>query len=221
MNPSENIVPIVATDDELHFKHFLGTGCFIKDIPILATADHVIRDWAGQLAIAAFPKLDALFPAFLVERNSEADLALLEVPDYPKETGLRLAQDSEITQNQQVLCFEYGTTRRREKMTILAPATRLGNVTRILNLEEQYGLAGRDALELSFPALKGSSGAPVVSNSTFNIWGIVIANVNYHLLPAQIESVWDEEKRIEEETRFLLPQGIAVHVKHLREMLGQ
>jgi len=220
MNPSENIVPIVATDDELQFQHFLGTGCFIKDIPILATADHVIRDWAGQLAIATFPKI-ALFPAFLVERNSEADLALLEVPDYPKEMGLLLAQDSEIAQNQQVNCFEYGTTRRQGKMTILAPATRLGNVTRILNLEEQYGLAGRDALELSFPALKGSSGAPVVSNSTFNIWGIVIANVSYHLLPAQIESVLDEEKRIIEETKFLLPQGIAVHVKHLREMLGQ
>jgi hypothetical protein len=76
-------------------------------------------------------------------------------------------------------------------------------------------------LELSFPALRGASGAPVLSNLTFRLWGIITANVAYHLLPVQIEHVWDDEGQITEETRFLLPQAIAVHVKHLQAMLQQ
>lgn len=95
----------------------------------------------------------------------------------------------------------------------------MGNVTRTLDLTDRYGEAGRSALELSFPALRGASGAPVVSNLTFRLWGIIIANVSYHLLPAQIESVLDEQGQVEEETRFMLPQAVAVHIKHLRKVL--
>ncbi len=70
-------------------------------------------------------------------------------------------------------------------------------------------------LELSFPALRGASGAPVVSiGNEVVLWGIIVANVSYHLLPAQIEKVVEGDTTVEE-IKYLLPQAIAVNVKHL------
>ena len=83
---------------------------------------------------------------------------------------------------------------------------------------DQYGAAGASMLELSFPALKGASGAPVMSGQ-FELWGVIIANVNHHLLPAQIETIYDDDGRVVEETQYMLPQGLAVHVNVIREFL--
>ena len=188
--------------------------------PLLATAEHVIRDYDGPLGITPFPHI-RLYTANIVARHVDTDLALLEVADYSPPRALQLADDSEIVNNQLVTCFEYGTTRRLGKKTELAPATRIGNVTRSLRHLEVFGKAGDDCLELSFPALRGASGAPIISNMSGNLWGIVIVNYDYHLLPAPIESVLDEDNQIYEEIKFMLPQAIAVHVKHLRELLSR
>ena len=101
----------------------------------------------------------------------------------------------------------------------LNPATRLGNVTRDLDLTELYGPAGRRMLELSFPALKGASGAPVLSNGNFELWGVIKANVGYELLPAQIESVRDQSGTVLEETKFYLPQALAVNRAEVEHFL--
>lgn len=158
------------------------------------------------------------------------DLALLEVPDYPSKPGIRLAGDSEIVHNVSVACFEYSTFLLRGlEYDLLGrefdfrPATRIGNVTRYVDLSNEYGEAGVDMLELSFPALKGASGAPVVSTmqEDMRLWGIIKANVSRELLPAQVLTVVDEKNQITEETRFYLPQAIAVHVMHLRAVLQE
>jgi hypothetical protein len=222
-NPSETIVPLFGIDESdkasLLGKYvFLGTGAFVGPRPFLVTAEHVVRGWNSPFVITTMPDTNNIMPANLVSANRDADLALLEVPGYPPEKALQLAQDGEITLNQTVCCLEYSTTFSQGRAIHLSPATRLGNVTRLVDLTERYGKAGEDALELSFPALRGASGAPIISNS-FRIWGVVIANVNHHLLPSQIVTVLDEKHQILEETQFLLPQGLAVHVKHLRAML--
>ena len=220
MNPSEAIVPVFGINESTNEKVFLGTGAFVGEPPLLVTADHVVRDWNGPFGIVKLPVVTRHpIQANLVARNQDVDLALLEVPDYRPEWTLELAKDSEITSNKGVACLEYSTTHSCEGVIHLSPATRMGNVTRLRDLREQYGQAGEDALELSFPALRGASGAPVISNSNYHLWGIVIANVSYHLLPSQIVTVLDEKNRILEETQFLLPQGVAVHVRHLRAML--
>ena len=74
-------------------------------------------------------------------------------------------------------------------------------------------------LELSFPASKGASGAPILSNTNFELWGVIKANVGYELLPAQIESIFDESGIVEEQTKFYLPQALAVNVTVVREFL--
>lgn len=216
---ADAIVPILGIVEPPEIFKFLGTGSFVGSPPRLVTADHVVRDWKGPLAIVILPDTDHPLPAHIIARHPAIDVALLEVPGFIPPRVLQPAEDRELAHNVPVICFEYGTTRTEEGQIFLHPATRMGNVTRILDLTHRYGEAGRSALELSFPALLGASGAPVVSNTTFRLWGMVIANVGYHLLPAQIESIVDEQGRVTEETRFLLPQAVAVHVKHIRKVL--
>lgn len=219
MTPHDQIVPILGLLANGNIK-FLGSGSFVLPGPLLLTADHVIRDWPGGLAISHMQQLDRLFRAEIVRRDQGSDLAALRVTGYVPPSPISLAEDQEIQPNVPVVCFEYSTTVTSGGIITPAPATRLGNVTRAINLTDKYGLAGEDALELSFPALRGASGAPVLANNGFRLWGIVIANVSYHLLPSQIESVLDDTGTVTEETRFMLPQGIAVHVKHARQLLA-
>jgi S1-C subfamily serine protease len=99
----------------------------------------------------------------------------------------------------------------------MSPATRLGNVTRSMAVDF-LGAAGEDALELSFPALRGASGSPVL-NQQLEVIGLVVANASYHLLPAQIESVIDEKNKVTEEIKYMLPQALAVNCKFIRAFI--
>ena len=77
-------------------------------------------------------------------------------------------------------------------------------------------------LELSFPALKGASGAPIMEwLPPFKLWGIVKVNIRAELIPAQIETVVNGQGKIEEETKFYLPQALAIHVKHIRQLVTE
>jgi S1-C subfamily serine protease len=219
MIPRESIVRILAIDEGNNIHSFLGTGTFVGPRPLLVTAEHVVRDWPGPLAIAVLPDVEFIIRANLIAKDRSVDLALLEVPGYPADRSVALGDIDAIAFNLQVVSFEYGTTRQIGKGIHLAPATRVGNVTRTIDLTAELGKAGEDALELSFPALRGASGAPVISNHSFQLWGIIVANAEYHLLPAQIESVLDSNSHTVEERRYFLPQAVAVNVKHLREML--
>lgn len=219
LNPMDVVLPIFGVDPDGNIKQFLGTGSFIGSPPVLLTAEHVIRDWPHQLAVSHMNKLNTIFLATVICKDAQHDLALLKIDGYCPLTVLSI--DANLAhQNQMLVTFEYGTTRSAGNKIELSPATRMGNITRILNLTDQFNKAGEDILELSFPALRGASGAPVVSNDdNFNLQGVIIANVNYHLLPAQIESILDEKNEVLEETQFMLPQALAVNVKHVRALL--
>jgi len=217
--PAKSIVPLFGLDDENRKSIFLGTATFVGSHPWLITADHVAGSWNGRLAIS--PIIGTKFyPANIIARDKDADLAVLDVIGYkPDNLPIVLAEGDEPPQSLMVVSFEYGTTRSRGDLIHLAPATRLGNITRKLDLSEKFGKAGEGILELSFPALRGASGAPILLNGSFELWGIIIANLDYHLLPTQIESVLDEKNNLMEEIKYMLPQGLAVNVKHVRELI--
>jgi S1-C subfamily serine protease len=224
----ETIVPIVGIKEEENrpVPRFLGTGTFIEPRPYLVTAAHVIKGWNGTLGIMPPPDGSRAFNANPTYVNPKTDLALLRVPDWSPQTVLKIAEDERVeTFNQIVACFEYGTTRTLGETILFHPAWRMGNITRIhgpnSDVAKQYGQAGEDALELSFPALRGASGAPVFAWQEPYLYGIIIANVSYHLLPAQIETILDEKNQILEETQFMLPQAIAVHARHLRTLIQE
>jgi hypothetical protein len=73
---------------------------------------------------------------------------------------------------------------------------------------------------VSFPALDGASGSPILCPSQgFAVWGVVKANIGHHLLPAQIERVYGSDSKLVEETKFMLPQALAINVRHLNNLI--
>ena len=52
----------------------------------------------------------------------------------------------------------------------------------------------------------------------FGIIGVLISNALYHLLPAEVQVSLNAANTLVDEVKYLLPQGIAVNVRHLRPM---
>jgi hypothetical protein len=129
------------------------------------------------------------------------------------------------------MTYKYGTTRRIGNNITLNPATRIGHMTRRLGPGDGLTALTDEAIELSFPALRGTSGAPVMINEVainamlgkenLGVIGVVIANAAYHLAPAQIEEVLNADNTSYGEVRFMLPQGLAVSVHHIRAMYDE
>lgn len=220
ISPSEFVVPIFGFSKTEKKWIFLGTGFFFGKPPYLATADHVIGDMYEAIGIHVIEKKE-FYRASFVARKPKVDLAILKITKYEPPASCRLGTDEEISFIQAIYSYEYGTTINLGDAMVISPATRMGNVTRTLNRTEDYGEAGDTMLELSFPALRGASGAPVVSiNNDVVVWGIIVANFSYHLMPAQVEKVVEGDKTIEE-IKYVLPQAIAVNVKHLSKFYDE
>ncbi|TWU51157.1 hypothetical protein Poly59_27470 [Rubripirellula reticaptiva] len=113
-----------------------------------------------------------------------------------------------------------GTTLTAGPRVEFNPATRLGNVTRTFAHHDMFGRSGETMLELSFPALKGASGSPVMAPG-HEVWGIVVANHSVDLLPSQVEEIFDESGKLEERTTFTLPQALAINVMHIRAFVDE
>ena len=220
ISPSEFVVPLFGFRKEQNKWIFLGTGFFFGKPPNLSTADHVLGDMYDKIGIHVIEK-NEFYRASFVARKPSVDLAILKIEKYEPTLSCRLETDEEISFTQAIYSYEYGTSQPLGDATVISPATRMGNVTRTRNLQEIYGEAGDAMLELSFPALRGASGAPVVSMvNEVVLWGIIVANTSYHLLSAQIEKVAEGDTTIEE-IKYLLPQAIAVNVKHLSEFFNE
>lgn len=221
-SPTDFVVPVLGLrDDRAARPEFLGTAFFVRQRArvALVTCDHVLENWRAAYGIALETGRRVL-DAHVLMRDRDRDLALLEVPEYTPSHALPLLSTDAIKLNQLVTCFEYGPTVTAGDQLEFEPASRVGNVTRARNLS-RFGKAGERMLELSFPALRGASGAPVMmQNPPFTLLGIVKANVSYELLPVQVEKIVDEQGRVEEETKFFLPQALAIHVCHVRDVIA-
>ena len=222
INPSDFVVPLFGFSNTEKQWLFLGTGVFCERPSILVTADHVIGNMYDQIKIQVSDS-NTFYRASSVRRKPSVDLALLEIENYAPRRSCQLAEDEDIIFNKLIFTYEYGTTLTLGKQIIVSPATRMGNVTRIRNLQDQFGSKGDGMLELSFPALRGASGSPIIDiiGEDIKLWGIVTDNIGYHLLPAQIETVLQDDGSLDEEIKFLLPQALAVNVKHLRRFISE
>jgi hypothetical protein len=230
LEQQEVIVPVLGRDSSEANLRFLGTGSIVGDGSILLTADHVVAGWPGQLFITTVPDhlrevdIDAkdpnpLWPLKVAERDDRHDLALLRITGYRSNNPLSVWFDFPLHENWDVLTFEYSTTREQGGWIRLSPAARRGHITRMLTVDT-LGPAGNDALEVSFPAIRGSSGAPVMYDyrGSFNIIGVLKSNYSYHLLPAEVQVALKEDNTMLDEVSYFLPQGIAVNINHLRSM---
>jgi hypothetical protein len=225
----EVIVPVLGRDSPKANLRLLGTGSIIGGGSILLTADHVVAACPGQHFITTVPSHlveielntkdpNPLWPIEVVERDEGHDLALLKINGYRASTPMPLWFDFPLHENWDVLTYEYSTTREEEDRIRLSPAARRGHITRMLTVD-RLGQAGHNALEVSFPAVRGSSGAPLMyEHRGFHIIGVLVSNAEYHLLPAHVQIALNAANTLLDEVKYFLPQGIAVNIRHLRSM---
>jgi hypothetical protein len=218
VDPVKVILPIFSRSKSGIPEEFLGTGFVVGSKRQVATAYHVVSEWFDHLGTMFLPQT-TLYPLTLINFDRDIDLAILDMTPYEPHDWFTLAKDEEIYQNQFVICSEYSQTSKIGGIIDVSMATRIGNIVRRINSDDHFGKAGEDALEISFPALRGSSGAPILSSKDLKVWGVIIANKAYHLIPAQIEKTYDNEGKLIDEVHYMLPQAIAVHVKHLRKLM--
>ena len=76
-------------------------------------------------------------------------------------------------------------------------------------------------IDLSYPALKGASGAPVIQEQSGNVLGMVVSNIERQLMPAQIERTERPDGTSDEIRRYFLPSTQAIRAVHLREALSR
>ncbi len=228
MQPYKAIFPILAVPNE-RTAHFLGTGFFIEQDGTFLTAKHVFADYgldrSEDFRIAMLSKEGEVkrYAVTDVKVSERLDIARARATGVEDLQPLQLATEDAST-NLDVLTEEYsGTMPKRladggTGLNIVS-YTRKGNV--LCQREHDYpGPEPAMTLELSFPALGGSSGAPVLVERTGAVIGMVVANVGRELLPAQIERT-EYEGGVKEEVKYFLPTGMAIHWSHLREFVEE
>jgi len=228
---SNMVGPLSVIGADGHVASFLGTG-FVAAAsePVFVTAGHLIRDNpldAGERYHMLFQAPDGE-PIHLVATaeatcvSTTYDVAAIRLGGWPNVRALSL-DPIEIPSNEMVACREYsgnsfyrdaGTGMRRLK---LRPRNHVGNVMSwyTSDFPERHPAPSCD---LSFPALQGASGAPVLRDLMLSVVAILVANVEQQLEPAQVLSVHSEEGRIEE-TRYFLPIGKGLSASAIVEFL--
>ena len=200
-------------------SRFLGSGFFFQHRGVVfgATADHCVEGYEGQFQLISGSGINNVE---IAARSQAYDLCLFTSKLSCNSISMVLSSALNKPGNIQLLVFEFSTTEVVNSQFRLNPATRTGNCVRVFSDTRMFGSAGENMLELSFPALKGASGSAVVEilHSQLIVHGVVVANVERHLLPAQIETVLDEKNEILEERKYFLPQAAAVNSVHLMKM---
>lgn len=225
--PAE-VIGAVFRFGESNIVEHLGTGSIVGDGTIVLTAEHVIRDNTEALAFAiTIDNRPLLLRLTVVESDWQSDLALLRIHGYRAPNPLRPLFDTNLSTNIDLVTLEYAQTMSTAAGWDLNPALRRGHKVRTINTDKMAPISGKDALELSFPALKFASGAPVmienmpwdqVRDIAWGIVGVLVGNIGYETIPAQIITLLGDEDKYIEERQYMLPQGLAVDINHLRPM---
>jgi hypothetical protein len=154
------------------------------------------------------------------------DIAIAYAAQWPDMQSLAIASTDNLTMNINVLTVEYSATKSglalsdgRTAMSI-TPSFHKGYIVRVYDSE--FGHSGSTkCMDLSYPALKGASGAPVIEESSGNILGMIVGNIEQQLMPAQIERTIRTDGTRDEVVRYFMPSAQAIHASHLRSALSQ
>ncbi|MEP6605749.1 MAG: serine protease [Nitrosospira sp.] len=210
--PADCICPVFRRGDS---ALFLGTGFFLADPASFVTCAHVVSGNEESLAVV-HPPTGKAYKAHVVKIDEEVDLAQLQVDRYQPSASIHLASEP-INTLDFVHCYDYSTvTAFRAGQIRLNPATRIGNVTRLLNREDGDKRFDQ-ALELSFPILRGASGAPILAlrGDRLSLLGVAFGNLEYEVRPVSIHEVLDESNKIYERKQYMLPLGLAINSSHV------
>lgn len=220
--PFKAVFPIVFVQEDPELKYFfLGTGFFISSDGRFLTAKHVF----GPSNISNGDKYNAvilhgglsLHKISDVRFSEQFDIALGRAEDVEDIQPLKLASENS-PMNFDILTLEFsGTTPKKMEdgtvALVFTPYFRKGYVICYYASDFPEKIPTQ-SLDISFPALKGASGAPVIVENTGSVIGMIVTNVERHLLPAQVIKEIQREQTLEE-IKYFLPIGKAISWFHL------
>ena len=224
--PMAVIAPVVLNNvgirDRAH--ELLGT-CFQVGSDLFMSANHVfgITPPSGMEISVVLHDNDPIttYRTELLYSHPRLDIAVARVKGWPVDEPFVISQATSLAMNADVLTVEYSPTKTqvplpdgRESMPIAANWHK-GNIVR-----EYRADFGARYIDLSYPALKGASGAPVIQEATGHVLGMVIGNVEQQFLPAQIERTEHADGGADVIARYFLPSAQAFRECHLAEVLS-
>lgn len=232
MRLQEYIVPVVRYDAGV-LREVLGTGFILQfgDVRMVMTAGHVLdtaRDngWDfGALYLLTSGELH-FGSASAYVRSRRHDIAAIPLNDFVKGLpvgGLHLGSP-EYALDADLCTFEYSRSStfclpgERHPALAVTPYFHKGHATRRYR-DPESDPNGELRLELSFPALQGASGAPVLNTGGDNgVVGMIVTNHEQHLMPAQVVRVECGDE-LTEEISYFLPMGVALDVRTILDFL--
>lgn len=232
LNPRTCICPVCKYKDG-EVIELLGTGFIVKPIKtywnegqhVLVTAKHIFDgltlDHGERVGIF---KIDqGIVHGIIKFRTSPSiDLAFVKLNEEIMDgmIGLEYSQEK-VGGDKDVLCHEYSSSGFKrigdsEMNYFFHARTHKGNIMSSYSDTLSLAHLKRECqfIDLSFPALQGSSGAPILLNGEYSILGMIVANRESHLIAAQILSIDLGENR-KEEISYFLPTGTAIDVSEI------
>ena len=229
LDPKQAILPIFKMSRSISFRGLLGTGFVVGIDPpfFLVTAAHVLRDTAllddEILAIALYRSEQNIEAGEIgnYKCSDKYDVAVVGLAGLADIVSLPILSGNISTQDD-VLTFEYSSTSTKpipdgRVGAHFSPFTHKGNVLRH-HTSDYPEKVPTHVLDTSFPALQGASGAPVMRATDLAVAGMLVANHERQLLPAQVVRIEHDDKSVEE-TKYFLPTGRAVSSEVLRAVL--
>jgi len=210
---------------------FIGSAFMVRD-DVFMTARHVIEDAPpppGQEVAAVFT-WGGVEPIIVgvtdIWTGCRRDIAVGRLTRVPFLHGhLSLAPSDLIFFDKDVHSIEYGDSVNRREVPgegifmFLNPSHRKGNIVSSYLADSHPHRVPTDCYNLSYPALKGASGAAVFHADNGEVVGMIVANHDHVLMPSHLEPINDRPHT--SERVYQLPLAQAITAKHLRDALEE
>lgn len=220
------IVPLIKSTGDLSLgREFLGTA-FMVSSDRLITARHCLVDVTladDEVIAAIFGVGDGNLQAHLVTdivHDENFDVSHATVQGRGIDEPYLDVEVGTLAFNSDVVTAEYSGTESNQDLgdgrfaMVFNPIYRKGHMTRFYPSTIGHRAETR-CFDLSFPALKGASGAPVIDDRTAKVIGMVVQNVEQQRMPAHVETVYRENGTAEESVRYFLPFAQAIRAEYL------
>jgi Trypsin-like peptidase domain len=210
-------------EDRVH--ELLGTAFLVAD-KLLMSVNHafgVIPTADQEVAVVAYDEDGPVAHlAEVIYQDPRRDIAVARVAAWPESQPLSLTATDNLTINNDVLTLEFSPTRGGVQLAD-------GRIAMVCSWNFHKGHIIRDfisdrnetaCLELSYPAFKGASGAPVIEERSGDVLGMIFGNIGMRLMPAEMERVERVDGSSEEVIRYFFPSAQAIRASHLRRALA-
>jgi len=227
--PSKAIGAIIRHDLEKGPVELLGTGFVVGNPPTLITAKHVFdKELSGKECFGvsfAYEIQDQkinIYNFSKIQKSENYDIAACYFKGYENYPSLKVV--AEIPRlNVPIVSYEYSwsdlkPTESGNKKIVFNSYFHKGHIMCSYNSSFPEKIA-TPVFDTSFPALQGASGAPVINEENFDVLGMLVANHERHLIPAQTVRVKDGEENFEE-IKYFLPLGKAIQGGVIVEFLN-